>query len=371
MSLNCGIVGLPNVGKSTLFNALTAAKAAAVANYPFCTIDPNVGIVQVPDARLAALSALYRPKKTTPATVEFVDIAGLVKGASQGEGLGNKFLSHIREVDAIVHVVRCFEDPDVVHVAGKVDPDRDVEIINTELILADLETAERRKQTAEKRTKTSDKAARHEAELMARVVKHLGEGKPARTFPATDEDAPILKDLRLLTGKPLLYAANVAETDVAAETAGEPAHSLVADLRRLARAEGAPLVVISGKVEEEIAALPEADRPEFLAGLGLKESGLDRLAHAAYNLLGLITFFTAGDDECRAWTVTAGTKAPAAAGKIHSDIEKGFIRAEVMSCDDLLTLKSTAAVKEKGLLRLEGKEYVVKDGDVIYFRFNV
>jgi GTP-binding protein YchF len=371
MSLNCGIVGLPNVGKSTLFNALTAAKAAVVANYPFCTIDPNVGIVQVPDARLAALSALYHPKKTTPTTVEFVDIAGLVKGASQGEGLGNKFLSHIREVDAIVHVVRCFEDPDVVHVAGKVDPDSDVEIINTELILADLETAERRKQTAEKRLKTSDKKARHEAELMARVVQHLGEGKPARSFPVTDEDMPVLADLRLLSGKPLLYVANVAEGDVAAETSGEPPNSLVAPLRRLAEREGAPLVVISGKVEEEIALLPEADRPDFLAGLGLKESGLDRLAHAAYGLLGLLTFFTSGEDECRAWTVTAGTKAPAAAGKIHSDIEKGFIRAEVMSCPDLLALKSTAAVKEKGLLRLEGKEYVVKDGDVIYFRFNV
>ena len=370
MSLNCGIVGLPNVGKSTLFNALTAAKAA-VANYPFCTIDPNVGIVQVPDARLTALSALYRPKKTTPTTVEFVDIAGLVKGASQGEGLGNKFLSHIREVDAIVHVVRCFEDPDVIHVAGKVDPDRDVEIITTELILADLDTAERRKQTAEKRTKTADKKAKHEAELMARLVTHLGDGHPARSFAATDEDEPILRDLRLLTGKPLLYVANVAEGDVAAETAGAPADSLVAPLRRLAEREGAPLVVISGKVEEEIAALPEADRPEFLAGLGLKESGLDRLAHAAYRLLGLITFFTSGEDECRAWTVTAGTKAPQAAGKIHSDIEKGFIRAEVVAFEDLIALKSMAAVKDKGRLRLEGKEYVVRDGDVIYFRFNV
>jgi GTP-binding protein YchF len=370
MSLNCGIVGLPNVGKSTLFNALTAAKAA-VANYPFCTIDPNVGIVQVPDARLTALSALYRPKKTTPTTVEFVDIAGLVKGASQGEGLGNKFLSHIREVDAIVHVVRCFEDPDVVHVAGKVDPDQDVEIITTELILADLDTAERRKQTAEKRTKTADKKAKHEAELMARLVKHLGDGHPARSFAATDEDEPILRDLRLLTGKPLLYVANVAEGDVAAETVGAPADSLVAPLRRLAEREGAPLVVISGKVEEEIAALPEADRPEFLAGLGLKESGLDRLAHAAYRLLGLITFFTSGEDECRAWTVTAGTKAPQAAGKIHSDIEKGFIRAEVVAFEDLIALKSMAAVKDKGRLRLEGKEYVVRDGDVIYFRFNV
>jgi GTP-binding protein YchF len=353
-----------------LFNALTAAKAA-VANYPFCTIDPNVGIVQVPDARLTALSALYRPKKTTPTAVEFVDIAGLVKGASQGEGLGNKFLSHIREVDAIVHVVRCFEDPDVVHVAGKVDPDQDVEIITTELILADLDTAERRKQTAEKRTKTADKKAKHEAELMARLVKHLGDGHPARSFAATDEDEPILRDLRLLTGKPLLYVANVAEGDVAAETVGAPADSLVAPLRRLAEREGAPLVVISGKVEEEIAALPEADRPEFLAGLGLKESGLDRLAHAAYRLLGLITFFTSGEDECRAWTVTAGTKAPQAAGKIHSDIEKGFIRAEVVAFEDLIALKSMAAVKDKGRLRLEGKEYVVRDGDVIYFRFNV
>ncbi len=362
MSLNCGIVGLPNVGKSTLFNALTAAKAA-VANYPFCTIDPNVGIVQVPDVRLAALSALYRPKKTTPTTVEFVDIAGLVKGASQGEGLGNKFLSHIREVDAIVHVVRCFEDPDVVHVAGRVDPERDVEIIATELILADLDTVERRRQTAEKRLKMADKKARTEVDLLVRVGAHLGQGQPARSVAVSDDEAPLLRDLRLLSGKPLLYVANVAEGDVAAEVPGP--------LRAIAEREAAPLVVISGKVEEEIAALPEADRPEFLAGLGLTQSGLDRLAQAAYGLLGLVTFFTSGEDECRAWTVVSGTKAPQAAGKIHSDIEKGFIRAEVVTFEDLIALKSMAAVKDKGLLRLEGKEYVVRDGDVIYFRFNV
>ncbi len=367
MSLNCGIVGLPNVGKSTLFNALTAAKAA-VANYPFCTIDPNVGIVQVPDARLTALSALYRPKKTTPTTVEFVDIAGLVKGASQGEGLGNKFLSHIREVDAIVHVVRCFEDPDVVHVAGRVDPQRDVEIIDTELILADLDTVERRRQAAEKRFKT-DKKAKPEVDLLVRVGEHLGRGLPARSLTVSEEDAVILRDLRLLTAKPVLYAANVSESDLQAEVSG--AGPSVAPLRPIAEREGAQLVVISGKVEEEIAALPEADRPEFLAGLGLTQSGLDRLAHAAYRLLGLVTFFTSGEDECRAWTVVSGTKAPQAAGKIHSDIEKGFIRAEVVAFEDLIALKSMAAVKDKGRLRLEGKEYVVRDGDVIYFRFNV
>jgi GTP-binding protein YchF len=352
---------------STLFNALTAAKAA-VANYPFCTIDPNVGIVQVPDARLAALSALYRPKKTTPTTVEFVDIAGLVKGASQGEGLGNKFLSHIREVDAIVHVVRCFEDPDVVHVAGRVDPQRDVEIIDTELILADLDTVERRRQTAEKRLKT-EKKAKPEVDLLVRLGEHLGRGLPARSLTVSEEDAVILRDLRLLTAKPVLYAANVSENDLQAEVSG--AGLAVAPLRAIAEREGAQLVVISGKVEEEIAALPEADRPEFLAGLGLTQSGLDRLAHAAYQLLGLVTFFTSGEDECRAWTVVSGTKAPQAAGKIHSDIEKGFIRAEVVAFEDLIALKSMAAVKDKGLLRLEGKEYVVRDGDVIYFRFNV
>ena len=367
MPLNCGIVGLPNVGKSTLFNALTAAKAA-VANYPFCTIDPNVGIVQVPDVRLAALSALYRPKKTTPTTVEFVDIAGLVKGASQGEGLGNKFLSHIREVDAIVHVVRCFEDPDVVHVVGRVDPQRDVEIIDTELILADLDTVERRRQTAEKRLKT-EKKAKPEVDLLVRLGEHLGRGLPARSLTVSEEDAVILRDLRLLTAKPVLYAANVSESDLQAEVSG--AGLSVAPLRAIAEREGVPLVVISGKVEEEIAALPEADRPEFLAGLGLTQSGLDRLAHAAYRLLGLVTFFTSGEDECRAWTVVSGTKAPQAAGKIHSDIEKGFIRAEVVAFEDLIALKSMAAVKDKGLLRLEGKEYVVRDGDVIYFRFNV
>jgi hypothetical protein len=353
-----------------LFNALTAAKAA-VANYPFCTIDPNVGIVQVPDPRLAALSALYHPKKTTPTTVEFVDIAGLVKGASQGEGLGNKFLSHIREVDAIVHVVRCFEDADVVHVAGAVDPARDVEIIATELILADLDTVERRRQTAEKRLKTADKKAKAEVDLLIRLGERLGKGQTARGLDASDEESAVLRDLRLLSGKPLLYVANVAEGDLTAEVAGSGASSKVASLRALAEREGAPLVVISGKVEEEIAGLPESDRPEFLAGLGLTESGLDRLAHAAYRLLGLVTFLTAGEDECRAWTVVSGTKAPQAAGKIHSDIEKGFIRAEVVGWADLVNLKSMAAVKEKGLLRLEGKEYVVRDGDVVYFRFNV
>jgi len=353
-----------------LFNALTAAQAA-VANYPFCTIDPNVGVVQVPDPRLAALAALYRPKKTTPATVEFVDIAGLFKGASQGEGLGNTFLSHIRDVDALVHVVRCFDDPDVVHVAGRVDPGRDVAIISTELILADLQTVERRRQSTEKRLKTAGKQAKSEHDLLERLIEHLEAGRPARTLPLADDAGTPLGELRLLTAKPILYVANVAEADVAVQVAGPSPDSPAGALAALAAAEGAPVVTISAKVEQEIASLADADRPAFLAELGLEQSGLDRLARAAYHLLGLITFFTAGEDECRAWTVTEGTKAPHAAGKIHSDIERGFIRAEVVAYDDLMALKTMAAVKDRGLLRLEGKEYVVRDGDVIYFRFNI
>jgi len=370
MGFNCGIVGLPNVGKSTLFNALTAA-GAAVANYPFCTIDPNVGVVEVPDERLQRLAGIFHSKKVVPTTVEFVDIAGLVKGASQGEGLGNKFLSHIRNVDAIVHIVRCFEDPDVVHVSGTVDPARDIEIIETELILADLETVERRLPSVEKKAKSGDPKSAAEQAFLQRLQAALAKGEPIRGKSCTPEESRWLNEIHLLTDKPVLYVANVSEADLGAgaDPSKETAH--VKRVREIAQREGAEAVVISGKVEAELIALPKEDRAAFLKELGLSESGLDRLIRAGYALLGLITFFTAGEPESRAWTVSKGTKAPQAAGKIHSDIEKGFIRAEVMSYSDLIACGGPAAVRERGLLRVEGRDYIVQDGDVRYFRFQV
>jgi len=364
MGFNCGIIGLPNVGKSTIFNALSSAGAAA-SNYPFTTIDPNVGIVPVPDARLDVLNNMYHPKKLTSTAMEFVDIAGLVKGASRGEGLGNKFLANIREVDAIVHVVRCFEDPDVVHVDGSVGPKRDIETIEAELMLADLDTVEKRLFRKQKDSKGGDKAAKAEAELLERVKGMLEKGVAARRGTYTPEEAEILRNNFLLTDKPVLYVANVSEDDL------EGKSPMVAEVRKVAAEEGAGAVVICGKVESEIAALPQEDRKAFLEDLGLAEPGLDRLIMAGYGLLGLITFFTTGEDEVKAWTVKDGTKAPQAAGKIHSDFEKGFIRAEVIAYDELVKLGSWNAAKEKGVLRQEGKEYVVKDGDCMLFKFNV
>ncbi|MBI1824690.1 MAG: redox-regulated ATPase YchF [Nitrospirae bacterium] len=362
MGINCGILGLPNVGKSTLFNALTAAKAQ-VANYPFCTIDPNVGIVAVPDTRLQKLSELYRPKKETPATVEFVDIAGLVKGASQGEGLGNKFLSHVREVNALVHVVRCFEDPDVVHVHGEVNPIHDIEIIETELALADLEALLKRIDRAEKKKKTGDKSAVREMEFLQRLKGILEAGERMPDLSA--EEKVWLREYNLLTAKPVLYLANVSEKDI------RTGNRWLEQVKEIAAKKKTDFVVVSGAIEAEIATLTLEEKKEYLAELGLEESGLARLIRKAYHILSLITFFTAGKDECRAWTILNGTRAPQAAGQIHSDIEKGFIRAEVFRYEDLILNKTEAAIKEKGLLRLEGKEYIVQDGDVIYFRFNV
>lgn len=366
MGLRAGIVGLPNVGKSTLFNAITRAGAEA-ANYPFCTIDPNVGVVDVPDERLAVLTTMFRPQRTVPTTFEFVDIAGLVKGASQGEGLGNKFLAHIREVDAICHVVRCFDDPNITHVSGSVDPLRDMETINLELILADLETVDKRLERAKRQLKTGEKKAQEVYALLERLRAHLESGQPARSLALTDEERLELRDLHLLTMKPVLYVANVSE----AEAAGADDNPHVAEVRRRAAEEGAEVIVISAKVEAEIAELDGEDRELFLAELGLAESGLDRLIRAAYRLLGLITFFTAGEKEVRAWTIREGTKAPQAAGVIHSDFERGFIRAEVVAYDDLVRAGSMAQAREQGLLRLEGRDYVMQDGDVVYFRFNV
>ncbi len=365
--MKLGIVGLPNVGKSTLFNSMTMGKAEA-ANYPFCTIDPNIGIVAVPDERLTKLTEMYHSEKTTPAVIEFVDIAGLVKGASKGEGLGNQFLANIREVDAIVHVVRCFEDSNVVHVDGSVDPIRDIETINLELIFSDLEILERRISKTIKAAK-SDKSLQKELEILQQLKAGLEEGKCARAIKfESPEDIAFVESLTLLTQKPVLYAANVAEEDLADNGAG---NQYVNRVRIFAESENAEVFVLCAKIEEEISDLEEQDKKEFLADMGVETSGLDRLIAASYQLLGLISYLTAGPTESRAWTITKGTKAPGAAGKIHSDFERGFIRAEVVSYDDLMKIGSYNGAKEQGLVRSEGKEYVVKDGDVILFRFNV
>jgi GTP-binding protein YchF len=364
--MKLGIVGLPNVGKSTLFNAITNAGAES-ANYPFCTIDPNVGVVAVPDHRLDWLSDFYKPKKTTPAVIEFVDIAGLVKGASKGEGLGNKFLANIRSTDAIVHVVRCFDDDNVIHVEGSTDPLRDIDIINIELIMADMEMVERRIDKATKAGK-GDKKFLHEAEVFRGLLAHLNDGKSARSYDCGDEDdMDLIATSDLLSLKPIIYASNLDE-------GGFADYQNVAyyqQVKKLADQEGAQVIPVCAKLEAEIAELPPEDKRLFLEDLGVSESGLDRLIKSSYTLLGLISFLTSGEDECRAWTIRRGTKAPKAAGKIHTDFERGFIRAEVIAFDDLVSCGSMAAAKEKGLVRSEGKEYVMQDGDVVLFRFNV
>lgn len=366
--MKLGIVGLPNVGKSTLFNSLTMAGAAEAANYPFCTIEPNVGIVPVPDKRLDVLAEMHHSAKVVHATIEFVDIAGLVKGASKGEGLGNQFLANIREVDAIVHVVRCFDDTNIVHVDGSVDPVRDIETINLELLFSDMEILERRYAKLVKSVK-NDKTLVKETELVEKLKKHMEDGNLAKTYePEDDDEKELLESFNLLTYKPTIYAANVAEDDLADDAAS---NEYVAKVREFAKQEGSEVFVICAQIEQEIAELEDDEKKEFLEDLGLSESGLDKLITASYNLLGLISYLTTGPDESRAWTIERGTKAPQAAGKIHTDFERGFIRAEVVSYDNLVEQGSENAAKEKGLVRSEGKDYVVQDGDVILFRFNV
>jgi len=365
--MKLGIVGLPNVGKSTLFNAITNAGAQS-ANYPFCTIEPNVGIVAVPDHRLGTLVKLYDSQREVPAAIEFVDIAGLVRGASKGEGLGNKFLSHIREVDAIVHVVRCFEDADIIHVDGEVNPARDIETINLELVFSDIDIVARRLDRAVKSSKGGEKRYLSEIELLRQLQAHLEEGHSARSFPHEGEAGELLADMPLLSDKPVIYAANMSEADFTGNIENNAGYRKV---QEIAGAEGAQVIPVCARIEEEISGMSDEDKALFLEELGLAESGLDRLIKAGYSLLGLISYLTAGKQEVRAWTIVRGTKAPQAAGKIHTDFERGFIRAEVILYDELMACGSMAAAKEKGLVRSEGKDYIVQDGDVILFRFNV
>jgi GTP-binding protein YchF len=372
--LRAGIIGLPNVGKSTLFNAVTRTRKAEAANYPFCTIDPNVGVVEVPDERLEVIAKLSGSAKTVPAAIEFVDIAGLVKGASEGAGLGNKFLANIRETDAVVQVVRCFEDPDIIHELSSVDPLRDIEIINSELILADIAAMEKRHASREKKAKTGDAEAKREVALTSRLLPHLNEGKPAITLALSTEEQALMREFFLLSAKPTIYACNVAEDDLAAAASGAPedSHPMVAKVREYAAAHhGAEAVAISARIEEELGELPPGDAAEMLREMGIEDSGVSALIHAVYHLLGLRTFLTTGPKETRAWTIPAGATAPQGAGAIHTDFQRGFIAAEVASFEDWAAAGSKAAARDRGKLRIEGKDYTIKDGDVIEFRFNV